>query len=203
MLTRQELLSNRELLIDKTRGALCGLAIGDSFGDAARTPDNQRDYGFITDFHKGDSWSTDDTEFALMVAKTIIEAGGDFTSQDVVNAWLENVATEDELRRGGVSEVEACNNLRRGIRPPHSGRFNPYHQSDGAAMRSGPIGIYCAGDPEKAKYLAQVDAEVSHSEEGVWGAQAVAVAVSLAMVDATMDRDLGGRYELRSQGFLV
>lgn len=83
MLTRQELLSNRELLIDKTRGALCGLAIGDSFGDAARTPDNQRDYGFITDFHKGDSWSTDDTEFALMVAKTIIEAGGDFTSQDV------------------------------------------------------------------------------------------------------------------------
>lgn len=187
MLTRQELLSNRELLIDKTRGALCGLAIGDSFGDAARTPDNQRDYGFITDFHKGDSWSTDDTEFALMVAKTIIEAGGDFTSQDVVNAWLENVATEDELRRGGVSEVEACNNLRRGIRPPHSGRFNPYHQSDGAAMRSGPIGIYCAGDPEKAKYLAQVDAEVSHSEEGVWGAQAVAVAVSLAMVDATMD----------------
>ena len=50
MLTRQELLSNRELLIDKTRGALCGLAIGDSFGDAARTPDNQRDYGFITDY---------------------------------------------------------------------------------------------------------------------------------------------------------
>ena len=56
MLTRQELLSNRELLIDKTRGALCGLAIGDSFGDAARTPPTiQRDYGFITDFHKGDS----------------------------------------------------------------------------------------------------------------------------------------------------
>lgn len=69
MITRQELLSNRELLADKTQGALSGLAIGDSFGDAARTPDNQRDYGFITDFHKGDSWSTDDTEFALMVAK--------------------------------------------------------------------------------------------------------------------------------------
>ena len=187
MLTRQELLSNPELLADKTRGALSGLAIGDSFGDAARTPDNQRDYGFITDFHSGDSWSTDDTEFALMVAKTIIDAGGDFTSEDVVNAWLENVATQDELKRGGVSEIEACNNLRRGIRPPNSGRFNPYHQSDGAAMRSGPIGIYCAGDPEKAKYLAGVDAEVSHSSEGVWGAQAVAVAVSLAMVDATMD----------------
>ena len=186
MITRQELLSNRELLADKTRGALSGLAIGDSFGDAARTPDNQRDYGFITDFHKGDSWSTDDTEFALMVAKTIIDAGGDFTSQDVVNSWLENVATEDELRRGGVSEVEACN--------------NPYHQSDGAAMRSGPIGIYCAGDPEKAKYLAGVDAEVSHSEEGIWGAQAVAVAVSLAMVDADMDQLWAGVMDCAPKG---
>ena len=200
MITRQELLSNRELLADKTQGALSGLAIGDSFGDAARTPDNQRDYGFITDFHKGDSWSTDDTEFALMVAKTIIDAGGDFTSQDVVNSWLENVATEDELRRGGVSEVEACNNLRRGIRPPNSGRFNPYHQSDGAAMRSGPIGIYCAGDPEKAKYLARVDAEVSHSEEGIWGAQAVAVAVSLAMVDADMDQIWAGVMDCAPKG---
>ena len=200
MITRQELLSNRELLADKTQGALSGLAIGDSFGDAARTPDNQRDYGFITDFHKGDSWSTDDTEFALMVAKTIIDAGGDFTSQDVVNSWLENVATEDELRRGGVSEVEACNNLRRGIRPPNSGRFNPYHQSDGAAMLIGPIGIYCAADPEKAKYLARVDAEVSHSEEGIWGAQAVAVAVSLAMVDADMDQIWAGVMDCAPKG---
>lgn len=184
MITRQQLIENRELLNDKAIGALCGLAIGDSFGDAARMPDNQRDYGFITDFNKGASWSTDDTEFALLVAETIISKGGDFTSDDVVQMWLRHVATEDELKRGGVSEVEACNNLRRGIRPPYSGKFNPYHQSDGAAMRSGPIGIYCAGDPQKAAYLAEVDASVSHYNDGIWGAQAVAVAVSLAMVDA-------------------
>lgn len=175
------------MLEDKAIGALCGLAIGDSLGDAARMPDNQRDYGFTTDFNKGASWSTDDTEFALLVAHTIIAKGGNFTSQDVVDMWLEHVATEDELKRGGVSEVEACNNLRRGIRPPQSGKFNPYHQSDGAAMRSGPIGIYCAGDPEKAAYLAEADASVSHYEDGIWGAQAVAVAVSLGMVDASVE----------------
>lgn len=84
--------------------------------------------------------------------------------------------------------------------PPNSGRFNPYHQSDGAAMRSGPIGIYCAGDPEKAKYLARVDAEVSHSEEGIWGAQAVAVAVSLAMVDADMDQIWAGVMDCAPKG---
>lgn len=73
MMTREELIRNRELLTDKAIGSLCGLAIGDSLGDAARMPENQRDYGFITDFNRGACWSTDDTEFALMVAGTIIE----------------------------------------------------------------------------------------------------------------------------------
>ena len=190
MIKREDLIQNRELALNKAKGSLCGLAIGDSFGDAARKPDFQRDYGITTDFQKGASWSTDDTEFALLTALNLIQSGGNFTSDDVVALWLEHVATEDELRRGGVSEVEACNNLRRGLRPPESGRFNPYHMSDGAAMRSGPIGIACAGDPERAAHLAMVDASISHDGDGIWGAQAVSVAVSLAMVDADMDEIL-------------
>lgn len=190
MKKREELISDRQLALDKAKGSLCGLAIGDSFGDAARKPEFQRDYGITTDFQKGATWSTDDTEFALLTALNLIQTGGSFTSDDVVCLWLEHVATQDELRRGGVSEVEACNNLRKGIRPPDSGRFNPYCMSDGAAMRSGPIGIVCAGDPERAAYLAEVDARISHDRDGVWGAQAVAVAVSLAMVDAEMDEIL-------------
>lgn len=187
MITRQDLIQNNKLALDKAIGSLSGLAIGDSFGDAARGADNQRDYGITTDFNKGASWSTDDTEFALMTAKLLIEHEGDFTSNDVVNMWFKYVATEDELKRGGVSEVEACNNLRRGLRPPQSGMYNAYYMSDGAAMRSGPIGIVCAGDPERAAELAYRDACVSHYREGIWGAQAVAVAVSLAMVDADME----------------
>lgn len=187
MITRGDLIQNKNLALDKAIGSLSGLAIGDSFGDAARGADNQRDYGITTDFNKGASWSTDDTEFALMTAKLLIEHEGNFTSDDVVNMWFKYVATEDELKRGGVSEVEACNNLRRGLRPPQSGMYNAYYMSDGAAMRSGPIGIVCAGDPERAADLAYRDACVSHYREGIWGAQAVAVAVSLAMVDADME----------------
>ena len=187
MITREDLIQNKNLALDKAIGSLSGLAIGDSFGDAARGADNQRDYGITTDFNKGASWSTDDTEFALMTAKLLIEHEGKFTSDDVVNMWFKYVATEDELKRGGVSEVEACNNLRRGLRPPQSGMYNAYYMSDGAAMRSGPIGIVCAGDPERAADLAYRDACVSHYREGIWGAQAVAVAVSLAMVDADME----------------
>lgn len=187
MITREDLIQNKNLALDKAIGSLSGLAIGDSFGDAARGADNQRDYGITTNFNKGASWSTDDTEFALMTAKLLIEHEGNFTSDDVVNMWFKYVATEDELKRGGVSEVEACNNLRRGLRPPQSGMYNAYYMSDGAAMRSGPIGIVCAGDPERAADLAYRDACVSHYREGIWGAQAVAVAVSLAMVDADME----------------
>lgn len=196
MLTRDYLIQNKEIASDKAKGSLCGLAIGDSFGDAARGQDNQRDFGITTDFNRGSTWSTDDTEFALLTAENLILTNGEFTSEDVVNMWLNHVATEDELKRGGVSEVEACNNLRRGLRPPETGMYNAYYMSDGAAMRSGPIGIVCAGDPKRAAELAEVDASISHYRDGIWGAQAVAVAVSLAMVDATMKEIFDGVLEV-------
>lgn len=186
-MTRSELRQQRTLLSDKARGALCGLAIGDSFGDAARKPEYQRDYGFTTDFHPGEAWSTDDTEFALLVAETIIECGGDFTSEDVERMWKKHVVVQDELRRGGVSEMDAAANLRAGLHAPESGMFGTHTCSDGAAMRCGPIGIYCAGDPDKATELCRIDAEISHYREGVWGAQMVAAAVAMAMVDTPFE----------------
>lgn len=187
MMTREQLIADRALLSDKARGALCGLAIGDSFGDAARKPDYQRDYGITTDFHPGESWSTDDTEFALMVAETIIEAGGDFTAEDVERMWRRHVVVQDELRRGGVSEMDAAANLRKGMHAPQSGMYGTHTFSDGAAMRCGPIGIYCAGNPEKAAELCRIDAEISHDRDGIWGAQIVAASVALAMVDTPFD----------------
>lgn len=187
MITRSELAGNPAKAFDKAYGALSGLAIGDSLGDAARKPENRANYGITTDFNKGASWSTDDTEFALLTAKTLIGCGGKLTSDIVVKAWLEDVAVQDEFKRGGASEIEAANNLRKGIRPPLSGKYNAFHMSDGSAMRIGPVGIICAGDPERAAAMAEIDASVSHYRDGIWGAQAVAVAVSMAMVDATME----------------
>lgn len=186
-MTRAELLKKPEVFKDRARGALIGLAIGDSFGDAARNQNNQLNYGFTTDFNKGASWSTDDTEFALLTAITLIDSKGKLTSQAVVDHWLRHVATQDELKRGGASEFEASINLRRGLHPPLTGRYNAYNHSDGAAMRAGPIGILWAGDVEKAKETARIDAEISHDREGIWGAQAVAAAVAAAMADGSME----------------
>lgn len=190
MITRLDLINNKELALDKALGSISGLAIGDSFGDAARKLDNNANYGITTDFNKGASWSTDDTEFALLTAKILIDCKGQLTSEDVVKGWLENVATQDEFKRGGASEIEAAVNLRKGLRPPLTGKYNAFHMSDGSAMRISPIGIICAGDPEKAAAMAEIDASISHYRDGIWSAQAVAAAVSIAMVDGTMDEIL-------------
>lgn len=200
MITRQQLLSNPEKLRDKARGAMIGLAIGDSFGDAARNQNNQLNYGFTSDFNKGASWSTDDTEFAILTAVTLLDAKGKLTSDHVVKRWLDHVATQDELKRGGASEFEASINLRRGLRPPQTGKYNAYRHSDGAAMRAGPIGILWAGDPERAMQTAQTDAEISHCEDGIWGAQAVAAAVAAAMADADMDEIIQSAMKAVPQG---
>lgn len=187
MMTREELEKQPKLLQEKACGSLSGLAIGDSFGDACRMQENRVNYGFTTDFNKGASWSTDDTEFALLTAKTLIKCKGNLKSEDVVAAWMEDVVVQDEFKRGGQSEISAADNLRKGLLPPESGKFNVFHMSDGTAMRIPPVGIVAAGDPKRAVEMARIDAEISHYRDGIWGAQAVAAAVSVAMVDGSWD----------------
>ena len=187
MISVQELKSNKELARSKSVASMCGLAIGDSLGDASRKVENQKGYGYTTDFTKSASWSTDDTEFSLLTAKMLLDCKGDLTREVVHQGWMENVVVQDEFNRGGYSEIEAAINLSRGLKAPLSGKFNTYQVSDGAAMRIAPVGIVYAGDPEKAARIAEIDAEISHYAEGIYGAQAVAAAVSVAMVDATID----------------
>lgn len=183
-----KLTSDREILRDKARGVMAGLAIGDSFGDASRKLENQLSYGVTTDFGEGASWSTDDTEFGLLTAMTLIDCEGELTIEAVANAWKKHVVgLGNELNRGGNSEMEAAANLRKGLMPPYSGLYNCYAFSDGAAMRAAPIGIVFAGNIKGAAAAAETDASVSHCRDGIWGAQAVACAVAAAMADADID----------------
>lgn len=173
--------------IDKAFGALVGLAIGDSFGDASRTEANHQRFGITMDFTDESSWSTDDTEFALLTAQALIDCNGDFSTEAVVAAWEKYILYQAEFKRGGSSEIEAVLNLRRGLKPPFTGMYNAYGHSDGAAMRVAPIGIVCAGDLKKAAHFAQIDGELSHFRDGIWGAQAVAVGVAAAMAGGSID----------------
>ncbi|PCI46309.1 MAG: hypothetical protein COB49_08600 [Alphaproteobacteria bacterium] len=172
---------------NKAAGCLIGLAIGDAFGDAARDPENQFLYGITMDFPEKPTGSTDDTEFALLTAEILIQSQGNPNREDVTKAWKKHVIIQDKLTRGGASEREAATNIRRGLLPPESGQFNTYAASDGAAMRSSPAGIVAAGNPDRAADLAGRDAEISHWAEGIWGAQAVAAAVAVAMNGASVE----------------
>ncbi len=185
MLTRNDLICDRALCEDKALGALAGLAIGDSFGDAGRVPENHQNYGMLLTFDGGKCWSTDDTEFALFTAKMLIDHDGDPSPEDLAAGWLRYIAVQDDFPRGGNSEIEAAENLKRGIMPPLSGQQSAYAFSDGACMRISPVGIVCAGDVNRAMELARRDAEVSHARSGVWAAESVAAAVAAAMVSAS------------------
>ena len=80
-----------------------------------------------------------------------------------------------------------ANNIRNGIYPPDSGKYITNFMSDGAAMRIAPIGAFCAGDVDRSVAMAEVDAQISHWRDGIWSAQAVAAAVSVATVNGTTD----------------
>lgn len=190
MLTREDLIRDPDKARDKALGALAGLAIGDSFGDAGRVPENHQNYGMLLGFDGGRAWSTDDTEFALFTAKMLIDHGGRPTSAELAQGWLTLIAGQDEFPRGGNSEIDAAENLKRGIMPPLSGQCSAYSFSDGACMRIAPVGIVAAGDTGLAMELAETDAQVSHYRSGVWAAQAVAAAVATAMVSGSDDEIL-------------
>lgn len=192
----KSLLENKEFILDKAYGALIGHAIGDSFGDASRTQENHFNFGITTDFSEQAAWSTDDTDFALLTAQTIIDNNGELTIENVVKSWQKYVAPLGHLNRGGASEIEGMNNIKKGIMPPLSGQYNSYYISDGAAMRITPIGIISAGNTKKAVDLAEIEACLSHWREGIWGAQAVAAAISTAMISDDIDEIINSAFNV-------
>ena len=105
MLSREAFIKDRDYVFNKVYGALAGIAIGDSFGDAARMQENRANYQITTDFNKGASWSTDDTEFALLTAHTIIRCGGKLTTEECVKSWMEHVEPA-KWRRQTICEEE-------------------------------------------------------------------------------------------------
>ncbi|MEV1173873.1 ADP-ribosylglycohydrolase family protein [Nonomuraea sp. NPDC049784] len=171
--------------LDRCRGALLGLAVGDALGAPTEgmTPAEIRArYGRVTDFLTEDAAGTDDTEYAVLCARGLLAHGRGITPDDVAGVWLDTVAAQQGGFHGaGFSEMVAIANLRSGLRPPQSGSDSYEMWSDGAAMRVAPVGILCMGDPDEAARIAAVDASVSHARDGVFCAQAVAAAVAAAI----------------------
>ncbi|MCD2498181.1 ADP-ribosylglycohydrolase family protein [Microbacterium nymphoidis] len=179
------------MTLDRARGSLLGLAIGDAMGaptEGMTLPAIRERWGRVTGFLEEDAAGTDDTEYAVLCARGVLAAGSALTSQSVAATWTDALQHQSGGFHGaGFSEMIAIANLRAGLQPPQSGQRNAEMWSDGAAMRVAPIGIYAAGDPDLARRLAAADAEVSHSRDGVFCAQSVAAGVAVAMTADSVD----------------
>ena len=192
---------------DRVYGAFIGQAVGDALG--APTEGMTRDeivakFGWVSGFVRDDPAGTDDTEYAVLTAMAVLEYGHEMTPADVTRTWRDKLlGQEGGFNRGGFSEMTAINNLRAGLSAPESGRDNHEMWSDGAAMRIAPVGVFCAGDPQEAARLAAVDAEVSHARDGIYCGQAVAAAVSVALVARGMGDGGRGGIGRRSPGLVV
>jgi ADP-ribosylglycohydrolase len=166
---------------------MLGLAIGDALGDLGRSDAHRQRYGIVTSLYAG-AKSTDDTEFALLTARTLIDCQARTDPDVVLHSWKKYIIEQGGVyERGGRPLYGAVENLRRGMVPPLSGEDNVGNNDDGAAMRIAPIGIVCAGDPQRAVSMAESEAQISHHGDGIWAAQAVAASISIAMVDGSID----------------
>lgn len=187
MITRSELLKDRKLYESKARGCLAGLGVGDAMGDTGRNQDYRSKYGVVTNMY-ADAKSTDDTEFGILTACILIDSAGKPSTSDVCAAWKKYILDRGGAKkRAGRPLYGAIENIGRGLVPPESGKYNVMNTDDGAAMRISPVGIFRAGDPEGAARLAAIDACISHDNDGIWAAQAVAASVAVAMVNGTVE----------------
>lgn len=170
---------------ERVYGALIGQAVGDALGAPTEGLTRKQiieRYGWVSDFLDDDPAGTDDTEYAVLTARLMLAHGRELTPAQVGAAWTENLVNQvGGFYGGGFSEMTAINNLRDGLTPPVTGSDNHEMWSDGAAMRIAPVGILCAGDPVEAARLAALDAQVSHSRDGIYCAQVVAAGVAAAM----------------------
>jgi ADP-ribosylglycohydrolase len=215
---------------ERIYGALLGLAYGDAIGFPAlfhRTfqfPAKRRDFLWNTNRDLArqriirltlpythrlapetlEPFPTDETEYAVFTAQTLLDSTGTPDEQTFLAAWQARIVPQAEALLTGFSERAAIENLRRGVMPPASGNDNPQHYDDSAVCRAVAIGLYCAGDPERAAGLAQADAQITNAEDGIYAARAMAAAIALLADGIALPLALErGRAELPAESWIA
>ena len=195
-------------LADRALGALLGLAIGDASGLPAlyhrsvrlggprkwlwhfsAEADTQHVLRFLMPFTLGrpeplELSGTDDTEFAAAAALILLDSGDDPTSQALFAGWRKHVVDRPEQVWTGIAERSSIVNAQAGLTPPATGNDNPARFDDGAVARAVPVGIRYAGRPDHAAKVATRLAEITHAEDGVWAAAAMAAGIATAATGA-------------------
>ncbi len=154
---------------------------------AARLPWNRRSAGNSLAENIDGTPEDDDLNFALLALAVLERHGRGFTTEDVAQAWL------DELPAGRVFTAErvAYRNLLLGMEPPRTATyFNPFREWIGAQIRADVYGWANPGDPGAAAGMAHRDAVLSHTANGVYGAMFAAAMCAASLVATSVDEVL-------------
>ncbi|VDG77288.1 ADP-ribosyl-[dinitrogen reductase] glycohydrolase [Actinobaculum suis] len=186
-----------ELQLDRARGALWGLALGDALGMPTQSMSRQairETYGKISGFVAGAANQpiapgmpagsvTDDTDQALILGRLLIAGEGHVAPLDFATAlmeWEEKMIATGSKDLLGPSTKRALEALRAGASPHETGKAGT---TNGAAMRVAPVGI-ANSLAEPASFLAAVaeSCSVTHNTNlGISGAAAIAATISAAI----------------------
>lgn len=159
-----------EKTIDRFRGCLLGLAIGDAVGT---TVEFQRRGSFIPvkDMVGGGPFGlqagqwTDDTSMALCLATSLIECKG-FDAADQMNRYW------DWYKNGYLSSTGTCfdigNTVRQALQQyrlsgnPISGSTDPKTAGNGCLMRLAPVPMFYFSDRDRALHFAEESSRTTH-----------------------------------------
>ncbi|MCF2706119.1 ADP-ribosylglycohydrolase family protein [Arcanobacterium haemolyticum] len=193
-------LTTQPTSLERARGALWGLALGDALGMCTQSmspADISSAYGYVSSLRDAVASQpiapsmpagsiTDDTEQALLVGELLIDGGGNIDPMRFATTLLE---WEDDMRaRGsldllGPSTKLALEQVRSGGDPRESGKTGT---TNGASMRVAPIGVaFSMGDPGRFGDAVHESCMVTHDTRQGWEAAGlVAGAVSAGISGA-------------------
>ncbi|RCK68682.1 ADP-ribosylglycohydrolase family protein [Desertihabitans brevis] len=121
----------------------------------------------------------DDIDYTILALTLAEQHGASFTTEDVASAWLRSLPYHQVF----TAERAAMRNLVDGVPASRAARVrNPYREWIGALIRADFWGYVKPGDPSAAAALAERDARLSHTANGIHGARWAAALVASALV---------------------
>ncbi|MEW6110222.1 MAG: ADP-ribosylglycohydrolase family protein [Nitrospirota bacterium] len=163
--------------IERFKGSILGLALGDSAG----APFEGSCHALRDDFEKylpGVLRYTDDTEMAIGVAESLAASGG-LKPDDMAARFAGNY---NPFRGYGPATAAILNMIQSGVRWSEANTrvFREGSFGNGAAMRAAPLGLFYHDDRESLREAVEVASSITHSHPlGKEGAVILAYAVSI------------------------
>nr|WP_199880953.1 ADP-ribosylglycohydrolase family protein [Streptomyces kebangsaanensis] len=125
----------------------------------------------------------DDVDYAILGLHLLETHGFAFSTEQVGDLWLLRLPYLQTF----TAERAAYRNLVNGLKPPLTATYdNPYQEWIGALIRADVYGWTSPDAPRRAASLARRDAVLSHTGNGVYGAQWAAALIAAAFTAPTV-----------------